>query len=90
MTFPTKYLILISILSPPRLALEAHHLAKGEKKNKNLSWSKRSKHQAKGPACILQTGLARRDFSSDQLLREFNIIRPPIKLIMEVQYQQLL
>lgn len=85
MTFPTKYLTLIRILSPPRLASEAHHLAKGDENNQNLPRPKWSKHQAKGPACILQTGLACRGFSSDQLLREFNIIRPPIKLIMEVQ-----
>lgn len=32
MTFPTKYLILICILSPPTLALETHHLAKGDNK----------------------------------------------------------
>lgn len=37
MTFPAKYLILIRSLSPPTLAVETYHLAKGEGKNMKMS-----------------------------------------------------
>lgn len=92
MTFPTKYLILICILSPPTLALETHHLAKGDKKITKTSPGRNGpssrltvQHVSCGPGSHVVRLAGRKGLGTGQLLWEFNIICPPIKLTVEVQ-----
>lgn len=49
MTFPSKYPTPIRCPSPPTLATETHHLAKGEGKNKTTPGTKWSEHTTYTP-----------------------------------------
>lgn len=86
MTSPTKYLVLIRILR--LISLEV--LQRKTKNKRNFPQIEWSEHVPCRPGLYVMSLPGEAGFRTEQMLQGFNIKCSPIKLTMEVQYQQLL